>query len=67
LLASFRERRLGMIDALNSARSAGAPVVYVNNQQVTILAEACATNDPELEELALRYAEQVAGMRVIHN
>ena len=32
--------------------------------KVTVLAEACATNDPELEEIALHYAEQVAGMRI---
>jgi nicotinamidase-related amidase len=32
--------------------------------KVTILADACATNDPELEELSLRYAEQVGGMQV---
>jgi nicotinamidase-related amidase len=32
--------------------------------KVTILARACATIDPELEELALRYASRVAGMRI---
>jgi nicotinamidase-related amidase len=32
--------------------------------QVTILRDACATVDPELEELSLRYAERVAGMVV---
>jgi nicotinamidase-related amidase len=32
--------------------------------KVTILAGACATNDAELEELALQYAEKVGGMRV---
>ena len=32
--------------------------------KATILADACATTDPELEELALRYAEQVGGIRV---
>jgi nicotinamidase-related amidase len=32
--------------------------------KVTILAGACATNDSELEELALKYAERVGGMRV---
>src|SRR5207253_2570771 len=32
--------------------------------KVTILADACATNDPELEELALCYAQQVAGIHV---
>jgi nicotinamidase-related amidase len=32
--------------------------------KVTILAGACATIDPELERIALRYAEQVAGMYV---
>ena len=34
--------------------------------KVTILADACATNDPKLEEIALRYAEQVGGMRIAH-
>jgi nicotinamidase-related amidase len=32
--------------------------------KVTILADACATTDPELEEVALRYAAEVGGMRV---
>ena len=32
--------------------------------KITILADACATNDPDLEEVALRYAEEVGGMRV---
>jgi nicotinamidase-related amidase len=32
--------------------------------QATILAEACATTDPSLEELALRYAAEVGGVRV---
>jgi nicotinamidase-related amidase len=35
--------------------------------KVTILAHACATNDPKLEEIALRYAEQVGGMRIAHS
>ncbi|HJU37366.1 MAG TPA: isochorismatase family cysteine hydrolase [Gaiellaceae bacterium] len=32
--------------------------------KATILADACATTDAELEELALRYAEEVGGIRV---
>jgi len=32
--------------------------------KVTILAAACATVDPRLEEVALLYAEQVGGMRI---
>jgi nicotinamidase-related amidase len=32
--------------------------------KVTILADACATVDPELEAVALTYAERVAGARV---
>src|SRR5215471_2718337 len=32
--------------------------------KVTILSGACATIDPELEQISLRYAEQVAGMYV---
>jgi nicotinamidase-related amidase len=32
--------------------------------KVTILADACATNDPALAELALRYAERVGGARI---
>lgn len=32
--------------------------------KATILADACATTDPDLEELALRYAEEVGGIRV---
>ena len=32
--------------------------------KVTILADACATNDPTLAELALCYAEQVGGARI---
>jgi nicotinamidase-related amidase len=32
--------------------------------KVTILAHACATVDPRLEEVALHYAEQVGGMRI---
>jgi len=32
--------------------------------KVTVLADACATTDPELEDVALRYAEEVGGMRV---
>src|SRR4051794_24019099 len=32
--------------------------------KVTILEPACATIDPELEQTALRYAEEVAGIRV---
>jgi nicotinamidase-related amidase len=32
--------------------------------KVTILAGACATIDPELEQISLRYAESVAGMFV---
>jgi nicotinamidase-related amidase len=33
--------------------------------KVTILADACATNDRELEALALRYAERVGGIFVV--
>ena len=29
--------------------------------KVSILADACATTDPEIEELALRYAEEIVG------
>jgi nicotinamidase-related amidase len=32
--------------------------------KVTIVADACATNDPNLAELALQYAEAVGGMRL---
>jgi nicotinamidase-related amidase len=32
--------------------------------KATILADACATTDPELEATALRYAEEVGGIRV---
>jgi len=32
--------------------------------KATILADACATTDPDLEELALRYAEEVGGIRI---
>ena len=32
--------------------------------KVTILADACATNDPALAEVALRYAAEVGGMRI---
>jgi len=32
--------------------------------KVSILADACPTTDPEIEELALRYAEQIVGARV---
>lgn len=32
--------------------------------KVTILADACATSDPGLAEIALRYAEEVGGMRI---
>ena len=32
--------------------------------KVTILADACATNDPELADISLRYAESVGGMRI---
>jgi nicotinamidase-related amidase len=32
--------------------------------KVTILGDACATTDPGLEEIALRYAERVGGVRV---
>lgn len=32
--------------------------------KVSILADACATTDPEIEELALRYAEEIVGARV---
>lgn len=32
--------------------------------KATILADACATTDPELEETALRYARDVGGIRV---
>jgi nicotinamidase-related amidase len=149
LLASFRERTQGMVEAIASARRDGIPVIYVNDQhgrwdadasglvrlaiakggdpikplaprpgdafvlkprysafdhtalvlllrelqierillvgaategcivqsgidarelgfKVTILADACATNDPKLEEIALRYAERVGGMRIAH-
>jgi nicotinamidase-related amidase len=34
--------------------------------EVTVLADACATADEELETLALRYAEEVAGAVVLH-
>jgi nicotinamidase-related amidase len=33
--------------------------------KVTILADACATTDAELERLALRYAEEIGGIRVV--
>lgn len=32
--------------------------------KVTIVADACATTDPHLEEIALRYAAEVGGARV---
>jgi len=32
--------------------------------KVTIVADACATSDPGLAEIALRYAEEVGGMRI---
>jgi nicotinamidase-related amidase len=32
--------------------------------KVTVLAEACATNDPRLEQVALEYLEEVVGARV---
>ena len=149
LLASFREHVPAMVEAIATAREAGIPVVYVNDQRghweadapglvraaladrrsgeliaplapkqgdrfllkprysafdhtplvlllreleierllligaategcivqtgidareldfkVTILAEACATNDPALADVALRYAERVAGIRI---
>jgi nicotinamidase-related amidase len=32
--------------------------------KVTILADACATNDEHLERIALHYAEQVVGVRI---
>jgi nicotinamidase-related amidase len=32
--------------------------------KATIVADACATTDPELEQLALRYAREVGGIRV---
>ena len=32
--------------------------------KVTILADACATNDERLERIALHYAEQVVGVRI---
>jgi nicotinamidase-related amidase len=32
--------------------------------KVTIVADACATSDPALAEVALRYAEEVGGMRI---
>src|SRR5204863_3434905 len=32
--------------------------------KVTIVADACATNDSALAEVALRYAEEVGGMRI---
>jgi nicotinamidase-related amidase len=32
--------------------------------KVTIVADACATNDSALAEIALRYAEEVGGMRI---
>lgn len=34
--------------------------------KVTIVADACATNDSALSEIALRYAEEVGGMRISH-
>lgn len=33
--------------------------------KATILRDACATTDPEREELSLRYAEEVGGIRVV--
>jgi nicotinamidase-related amidase len=33
--------------------------------KVTLVTSACTTIDPELEQVALRYAEQVAGMRLV--
>ena len=32
--------------------------------KVSILADACVTTDPEIEELALRYAHEIVGARV---
>lgn len=150
LLASFRERGAHMVEAIETARDAGAPVIYVNDERdrwdsdapalareaangrgadavrpllprpgdrvllkhrysafdhtalellleslriqrvlivgaategcvvqtaidarehglkATILADACATTDAQLEETALRYAEDVGGVRVRH-
>jgi nicotinamidase-related amidase len=151
LLASFRDRTEGMAAALEAARKAGVPVIYVNDDRdrwdgdapalareakagpggeflhrllpepgdrvllkhrysafdhtaldlllatldvervlligaategcvvqtaldareqglkVSILAGACARTDPELERIALRYAEEVGGIRVLRS
>jgi nicotinamidase-related amidase len=151
LLASFRERAPAMAESIGSARAAGIPVVYVNDDhdrwdsdaprlareaararggdvvaallprrgdavllkhrysafdhtsldilleslgtvrillvgaategcivqtaidarehglKASIVAGACATTDPELEAVALRYAEQVGGIRVLRS
>jgi nicotinamidase-related amidase len=148
LLASFRERGAALAEALDSARKAGVPVIYVNDDRdrwdsdapalareaaegpggavvlpllprpgdhvllkhrysafdhtalellleaksvervivvgaategcvvqtaldarehglkATILADACATSDADLEQLALRYAQDVGGIRI---
>jgi nicotinamidase-related amidase len=34
--------------------------------KITIVADACATTDPELETVALRYAGQVVGAHIAH-
>ena len=64
LLASLRVGRVLLVGSATEGVVQTAPDVREHGLKATILVDACATADERLEETALRYAEDVGGIRV---
>jgi nicotinamidase-related amidase len=65
LLASLRIERVLIIGTATEGCVVQTAIdAREHGLKATILADACATTDPALEETALRYAEDVGGIRV---
>ena len=65
LLASLEVRRVLLVGAATEGCVVQTAIdARERAMKATIIADACATTDAGLEETALRYAEQVGGIRV---
>ena len=65
LLASLRVERVLIIGTATEGCVVQTAIdAREHGLKATILADACATTDPTLEQIALRYAEDVGGIRV---
>ncbi|HZP72205.1 MAG TPA: isochorismatase family cysteine hydrolase [Gaiellaceae bacterium] len=65
LLGSLEVRRVLLVGAATEGCIVQTAIdAREHGLQATIVMDACATTDPELEQTALRYAEDVGGIRV---